>query len=678
LTIRRVLAVLGLVVLAALGYLGARAYTVYREVQTVVQPVPRSTYEPTLGPLPVPADTSLFAQKRRINILVLGSDNDQKSEERNPPTQSMIVVSVDPVHHKVWLLSIPRDFWVPVRGHGMQKIMLAYKFGRVQLARETVQRLFNIYIDAYAWIGLNGFIHVIDTFGGVTVDVQHPILDDSYPNDLSTPNSYAFQRIFIPPGWQHLKGDLALKYVRSRHGAYLGDFDRSARQQEVLLALKSKANGLGLIQNIPALIDDMHGFVRTDLNLTDLPGLLDMAQVARAVKRSDVRQVVLQAPTYARETIVNGQDVVIPNWAKIRPVLHQIFAPNQPSAAHHTPTAAPHPSLIKTRSPATPTPHKTPVHKAPTPTPTPVPVGPFHPRGTLLYVNQWNSNLYQWRPGAGLTPLTSTGDVAMPSISPDGRTIALVRFPRYRDVSDIWMLDSRTHHLHQLTNGQAGNGKDVRNNLWAAWPAWSSDGSRLLFSWDQQKRTQPPSDIRAAGPAVWSWPLHGGNPVPLTVPVAGSGGDEDPAVRPHSQSFLYVKWNYFPQTFGIYSQLMLDNPVNGTQTALTPVGGRILQPTWDASGTRVAFVRGVANANELVVAHVVDTPQGPQLRQITVVARGAVGQPSFTRDGRWISFLRPQGDAFSLFVVPATGGGEQQISAIPNVIDGRWRPVWTG
>jgi polyisoprenyl-teichoic acid--peptidoglycan teichoic acid transferase len=71
---------------------------------------------------------------------------------------------------------------------------------------------------------------VIDTVGGVDIDVLHPVLDDTYPSDTTNPNNpYSYERIYIPPGPQHLDGKTALEYVRSRHGGLLEDVGRAAR-----------------------------------------------------------------------------------------------------------------------------------------------------------------------------------------------------------------------------------------------------------------------------------------------------------------------------------------------------------------------------------------------------------------------------------------------------------------
>ncbi|HEX8917380.1 MAG TPA: LCP family protein, partial [Chloroflexota bacterium] len=183
---------IGLLLIGA-AWFSWQAYHVYQAVDSMTgQTAPRYKAEPTVVVPPLNGG-------KRVNFLVLGSDNDKKKEEARPLTQSMIIVTLDPLNYKVSMLSIPRDFWVKIPGHGMGKIDLAHKYGGVPLARFTVEKLLGIPIHHYAWVGLNGFIKVIDTFGGVTLNASYPILDDSYPNDLNSADPYGYKRVFIPP-----------------------------------------------------------------------------------------------------------------------------------------------------------------------------------------------------------------------------------------------------------------------------------------------------------------------------------------------------------------------------------------------------------------------------------------------------------------------------------------------
>src|SRR5260370_36361139 len=116
------------------------------------------------------------------------------------------------------MLSIQRDSYINVRGQGLRKLDEAYYLGGVALSRRTIEQDFGISINYCVWIGLDGFIKVINTVNGVDVDVMHPIVDDNYPDDTGAnandPN--AIKRLYLPPGPQHLDGPTALDYVRSR------------------------------------------------------------------------------------------------------------------------------------------------------------------------------------------------------------------------------------------------------------------------------------------------------------------------------------------------------------------------------------------------------------------------------------------------------------------------------
>ena len=258
--------------------------------------------------------------KHRINILLLGSDNDQKFHQDAVLSQTMIVVSVDPAHHQVTLLSLPRDLWVPIPGHGSAKIDWAYSVGGAPLARATVEKNFRIPIHYYAWVGLNGLVHVIDRVGGVDVDVLHPVLDDNYPNDFSA-GGYGTERVYLAAGPQHLDGRHALEYVRSRHGDLLSDFGRSVRQQQVLLALQERAAAMDLMTALPAFARDLNGHVKTDL---DLPRVTQLALFLRGLRPADVHQAFITS--FVRDAhSADGQEILVADWPAVNRYLQQLF-----------------------------------------------------------------------------------------------------------------------------------------------------------------------------------------------------------------------------------------------------------------------------------------------------------------------------------------------------------------
>jgi LCP family protein required for cell wall assembly len=313
------LAVLTVLCLALSGIAGVAAYFfpvvvagVGQTGQTVVVPPSRSPGT-TSTPVPTAAPGAPFT------VLLLGSDDDGKN--KSPLTQSMILVRVDPASKHVTMLSIPRDLWVPLSTGGSAKIDAAYAYGGAAAAIATVERNFHVHIDEYAWVGLTGLIKLIDLLGGVDVFVTNPVLDDFYPNDINVTYLYGYKRVAVLPGAQHLDGSNALQYVRSRHNDINGDFGRSARQQQVLLAIKAKASTLNAA-DLPDIVNALSGKFKTSMGLDRVRSLLG---VASAFDPANVKQIVLYVPAYTSYGQISGQSVLLPHWSQILAVTKANF-----------------------------------------------------------------------------------------------------------------------------------------------------------------------------------------------------------------------------------------------------------------------------------------------------------------------------------------------------------------
>jgi len=312
------IAALTLFCLILSGAAGAAAYFfpvvvagVGQTGQTVVVPPNRSPG--VQAPAPSAAPGAPFT------VLLLGSDDDGKN--KSPLTQSMILVRVEPATKHVTMLSIPRDLWVPLSTGGSAKIDAAYAYGGPAAAIATVERNFHVHIDEYAWVGLKGLIKLIDRLGGVDLFVSNPVLDDAYPNDINGGFLYDYTRVAVLPGAQHLDGSHALQYVRSRHNDINGDFGRSARQQQVLLAIKAKASTLN-VADLPDIVDTLKGNFKTSMGLDRIGNLLG---VATAFDLGNVKQIVLYVPAFTSYGQISGQSVILPHWTQILAVTKANF-----------------------------------------------------------------------------------------------------------------------------------------------------------------------------------------------------------------------------------------------------------------------------------------------------------------------------------------------------------------
>jgi LCP family protein required for cell wall assembly len=342
LVLKVVLAVFLLAGCSSFAFVGARLYRLY----TFAQSVTGKALPTIVVPTNVPQATALPGDLSHVpafNLLLLGSDNDSKPQFKNAVlTQTDIVVRIDLAHHKITMVSIPRDLYITSDAGVLHKLdeisgaetdgatdPLNAKLHGFAHTAATIEADFGIPINAFAWVGLDGFIKVIDTVGGVDVDVLHPIIDDQYPKDVdNNGNPFAYQRLYIPAGPQHLDGLTALEYVRSRHSDGALDFGRSQRQQSVLIALKKKLDNPAILTQLDQIANDLEGSVLTSLTI---PQILWMANWAKGLPSSAIAQKVLSVPQYGRlANIPPGctttcESVIEPNWAAIKQVVRQIF-----------------------------------------------------------------------------------------------------------------------------------------------------------------------------------------------------------------------------------------------------------------------------------------------------------------------------------------------------------------
>jgi LCP family protein required for cell wall assembly len=167
------------------------------------------------------------------------------------------------------LVSLPRDSYVPIPGHGSNKLNAAFAFGGPKLLVRTVEQATGIRIDHYTEIGFGGFVGMVDAVGGVNICVKQPMKDHKAGLNLK-------------PGCQNLSGGQALGYVRTRASAR-ADLDRVARQRQFFSALIDKASGPGVLLNpfrsIPLALNGTGNFL-----VDDGDHLLDLGRLMWAMR----------------------------------------------------------------------------------------------------------------------------------------------------------------------------------------------------------------------------------------------------------------------------------------------------------------------------------------------------------------------------------------------------------
>ncbi len=225
--------------------------------------------------------SSLLTQTgKRTNILLLGMRGEGDGATL---TDTMMIGSLGLGNKKTVLVSLPRDIWVPTL---KEKINSAYEIGErsatgsgLLLSKAAVEEVVGLPIHYAILIDFAGFNKMIDTLGGIDVLVSESFIDDTYPitgreNDLCGGDpeyKCRYETISFAKGKEHMSGERALKYVRSRHaqGAAGTDFARGRRQQAVILALRNKVLSFPILAHpkiLGNLIDTLKQTVKSDLS----------------------------------------------------------------------------------------------------------------------------------------------------------------------------------------------------------------------------------------------------------------------------------------------------------------------------------------------------------------------------------------------------------------------------
>jgi len=218
----------------------------------------------------------------RLNVLVLGIDSRGVAGD-SLNTDTIIVLSIDPVNRTAAMLSVPRDTLVPIAGAGNQKVNGAFALGGPDLAQQTIERLLGIKLNSYALINFEAFTKIVDSVGGVLIDVKRPIRDEAYPTA-----DFGVERLNIQPGPQLMPGEIALKYARSRHDS--NDFSRARRQQDVITAIRARLSTDGMLARIPGIVSDVGSAVETSF---DPANILPLAGVGGGMASGDIKSEVL-------------------------------------------------------------------------------------------------------------------------------------------------------------------------------------------------------------------------------------------------------------------------------------------------------------------------------------------------------------------------------------------------
>ena len=283
----------------------------------------------------------------RINILIIGLDyRDWEAGLGAPRSDTMILLTIDPLAKTAGMLSIPRDMWVNIPGFGYSRINTAYSSGEgnklpgggAELARKTVEQFIGVPVQYYAQVDFFTFVEFIDLIGGIEIYNDEELRLD--------PVGEGKDKIKLTCcGMRHMNGEKTLAYVRYRKGDE-GDVGRAKRQQKAILAIRDKVLSP---ENFPVLLGKARQFyeefsagIKTNMPFDTA---LQLGVLAKDIPVESIEQGVIDYSMVALDnTILGGQNasVLKPLPDKIRILRDEIFTsggPLSPLAAQNDLTA---------------------------------------------------------------------------------------------------------------------------------------------------------------------------------------------------------------------------------------------------------------------------------------------------------------------------------------------------
>lgn len=270
-----------------------------------------------------------FSDRTSMNVLILGCDHDYDDHDRIVKTthgrsDSIMLARFDFVSKRIEALTIPRDTAVRIPGYrGIHKINAAHNLGGPELTVETVKSVFGVEADAVVTLNFEGFQQIVDSLGGIDVNVEKKLdYDDNWGN----------LHIHLKPGYQHLTGYKAMGYVRMRHSD--SDEMRSKRQHAFLEAMRSKIKSPSSFMSLPHVIDNLADNLKRT-NLTE-DQLITIVNFARTLPKENINIETL--PSF------EGPSYVTVNAEKSAATIERMFFPNQTVALN---IDAPDPNFVR-------------------------------------------------------------------------------------------------------------------------------------------------------------------------------------------------------------------------------------------------------------------------------------------------------------------------------------------
>lgn len=245
------------------------------------------------------------------HLLLIGLD--ARPGEQTGRSDTMIIVTLDPDENTIKLTSIMRDLYVEIPGHKNNRINAAYVFGGPELLMETIEVNFGIHIDSYIAVDFSMLGALIDSIGGLTLNVENEYymrrINAVIKEDNKVLGIDVNDQLLTEPGEQLMTGKQAQAYARYRYGTSDGDFGRTARQREVITKIFEKLGDMTVIELMSLVVDNSKN-IYTNISVSDLASF---APVLVSMRDAQIEELRLPIDGGYTSKTISGMSVLVPD-----------------------------------------------------------------------------------------------------------------------------------------------------------------------------------------------------------------------------------------------------------------------------------------------------------------------------------------------------------------------------
>lgn len=262
-------------------------------------------------------DVDSFLTEKRAQVsemrhlLLIGLD--ARPGEQTGRSDTMIIVTLDPDENTIKLTSIMRDLYVEIPGHKNNRINAAYVFGGPELLMETIEVNFGIHIDSYIAVDFSMLGTLIDSIGGLTLNVENEYymrrINAVIKEDNKVLGIDVNDQLLTEPGEQLMTGKQAQAYARYRYGTSDGDFGRTARQREVITKIFEKLGDMTVIELMSLVVDNSKN-IYTNISVSDLASF---APVLVSMRDAQIEELRLPVDGGYTSKTISGMSVLVPD-----------------------------------------------------------------------------------------------------------------------------------------------------------------------------------------------------------------------------------------------------------------------------------------------------------------------------------------------------------------------------